>query len=470
VQCVHSDGTVIGRMRGPHCIIRSVAPGFTLPVRVLDEAAGVLEPQMLAALQHAPVLERRPCGSLVAFLDTLEGRRRVLEIGPDGDLGAVLRWDASAALAEAAVRIPDGRWVTIEPCATTEPPWGPSDRLWLGDRPGRERAQPLVTFAAVDYTAVRAIPPLADPARLPPGAGTTVLNLLASLAVDQGRPALGYAGPYPTEQLFLALLESFRYAPYPGAPDVDDPLGAFMQGALVWTAAPHERRRDAAGVVAQLRDRVEKVTWDRRRYYRTDWQTIARHAPRRVRDDGDDVVCSLWAFGIAIEDHLRLTRDGRLLAVVAPSPSMDPPRVVGDSVTAGVVATIAATSVPALASYVRDAARGFSFVWAPVDRDLLAVDGRQVRLSARLRSAAATRVRNARDRADAVAVAFALVAEIAALFGDALRARAQASLAARPLAEQEAALGVTEDPERAAAPTAIGSAAEALLADLTAAG
>lgn len=443
--------------------------GSTLPARALDEAAGVLGPPILAALQRSAVVERRPCGSLLAFLDLPDGRRRVLESGPDGDLDAALRWDASAALAEATVRIPDGRWITIEPCATTEPPWGPSDRLWVGDEPGREGAQPLVTFSAVDYTAIRAIPPLADPARLPPGAGTTVLNLLAGLAVDQARPALGYAGPYPTEQLFLALLESFRYGPHPDAPAVDDPLAAFMQGALVWSAAPHERRRNASGVVAQLRDRVEKVTWQHRSYYRADWQTIARHAPRRVRDDGDEVVCSLWALGGAIEDHLRLTRDGRLVAVVAPPPSTEPPHAIGDAVTGGVVATVAATSVAALAPYVRDAARGLSFVWAPVDHDLLAVDGRQIRLSDRLRSAAMTRARSARDRAGAVAVAFTLVAEIAALLGDTLRARAQTSLAARPLAEQEAALTITDDPERATAPTAIGRAAEALLADLTSA-
>jgi hypothetical protein len=78
-----------------------------------------------------------------------------------------------------------------------------------------------------------------------------------------------------------------------------------------------------------------------------------------------------------------------------------------------------------------------------------------------------TRARNARDRAAAVAVAFAVVAEIAALLGDTLRARAQASLATRSLSEQEAALAMADDPEQAAAPAAIGQAAEAVLADLT---
>ncbi len=46
---------------------------------------------------------------------------------------------------------------------------------------------------------------------MPPGGGTAVLNLLAGLAADQGGGPVAYHGPYPSEQLFLALLESFRY-------------------------------------------------------------------------------------------------------------------------------------------------------------------------------------------------------------------------------------------------------------------
>src|SRR5687768_10296903 len=407
-------------MNSTHCIIRLVAAGVALPARARDAAAGVLEAGTLTALEASGQPERRVHGSRVAFLDTPAGRRRTLELSPDDDLAAVLSWNDAGALRDLAVRIPDDRFVTIEPRAVIHPQWGPCDQLWLGTRAGRDGGVPLVTFSAVDYADVRTIPTLGDPARLPPGAGTTVLNLIAGLAEDQRAGPLAYDGPYPTEQLFLALLESFRYRAI-GDADGADPVAAFMRGALAWTPAPYERRRATAGVLVQLRDRVEKVVWDRRSYYRADWQSVERHAPRRVRDDGDDVICSLWALGTVIEDHLRLSRDGEMLAVVAPGPATDRVRPIADAVSAGVVAAVAALSVPALAPFVRETARGLALAWAPVDRDLVAVDDRSVRISPRLRTVAVARAREADDRAGAVEVVFALVGELATLLGDTLR-------------------------------------------------
>jgi hypothetical protein len=453
-------------MRGPHCIIRSVDAGLAVAARALDEAARVLDAETLGALRapasrSSATLEARPGGALVGFAGRAPTRRRVVEIDRGGTLAAVLRW-RDDALAEASVRIPDGRWVTIEPRATREP-WGPGDRLWLGAGPGRDGAEALVSFAAVDYAAVGAIPALADPSRLPHGAGTAVLNLLAALAADQQRGALRYEGPYPTEQLFLALLESFRYVPTDDA----DPLAAFLRGDLAWRPAPHERSVETGGLVIQRRDRVEKVVWEGRTYYRPDWQTVARHAPRRVRESDDGVVCSLWALGAAVEDHLRLTADGRLVEIIAPAPAPGPPRALPDAIARGIVASVAATCVPALAPFVRAVAHDLAVAWAPVDRDLLRVTGPSVQVSTRLRGVAVARVREAPDRAAEVALAFALLAEIAALAGDTLRMRAQAALAAHPEAEQAAALAVEEDPGRGQVAAVLGRAVEALLADLT---
>jgi hypothetical protein len=95
------------------------------------------------------------------------------------------------------------------------------------------------------------IPPLFAPARLPPGAGTAVLNLIAGLMKDQGVARVRYRGPYPTEQLFTALLECFRHDPA-----LDDPLRRFMdEGDVDWLPAPHERHLVAPGVSVQLRIR-----------------------------------------------------------------------------------------------------------------------------------------------------------------------------------------------------------------------
>src|SRR5437660_1628370 len=155
---------------------------------------------------------------------------------------SALEWSPDGRLGRAAVRLPDGTWVTIEPGAGAPGPWGASDRLTLDGRP-------LTRLAAVDWTRVDRIPPLAEPARLPAGAGTALFNLLARLAVEQGVSVLRYDAPYPTEALFLALLESFRYVPA----DAGDPIAAFGRGELAWTPAPHDVAIERGGVRVQRR-------------------------------------------------------------------------------------------------------------------------------------------------------------------------------------------------------------------------
>ena len=182
---------------------------------------------------------------------------------------SALEWSPDGRLGRAAVRLPDGAWVAIEPGAAARGPWGASDGLTLD-------GHPLTRFAAVDWTRVDRIPPLAEPARLPAGAGTALFNLLARLAVEQGVSVLRYDAPYPTEALFLALLESFRYVPA----DAGDPIAAFARGELAWTPAPHDVAIERGGVWVQRRARIEKIVVGGRAYYRPDWQGVRRLAPR----------------------------------------------------------------------------------------------------------------------------------------------------------------------------------------------
>src|SRR5262249_15452244 len=180
------------------------------------------------------------------------------------------------------------------------------------------------------------VPPLADPTRLPPGAGTAILNLIAGLAADQAAGPLRYRGPFATEQLFWALADSFRFDP-----TEPDPLGRFLDGAeaaflggalreapLDWTPAPHERLLLEGGVAVQLRDGVEKVGWEARIYERPDCQGLERRGHRVVRratgpDGGPRVMASLVALGGPLEDHVVLDADGDLVelpAVADPAP------------------------------------------------------------------------------------------------------------------------------------------------------
>jgi hypothetical protein len=383
--------------------------------------------------------------------------RRIAERDGGGTEVARLTWAAGGSLAAAAVRLPAGSWLDLEPRAAHDPRWGASDLV-------RHGGAPLTHFAAVEWACVDAIPALAEPARLPPGAGTAVFNLLAALASDQGRGPLAYRGPYPTEQLFLALLESFRWESDP--PAVEDPLGAFMAGALTWRPAPHQRTWAPDGVYVQSRGRVEKVAWRGRAYYRADWQGIERHAPHRLHEAGGRVRAGLWALGVPLEEHLVLAPDGAVLAAALPPPDEAPARPLAPEVAPGLVAVIVAGSAAPLAGSLRASAEGLHLEWTPLSGDLAALDRDRARLSARLRRVLAERLAGAGSRAEQVRLGFAALAEMAQALGDPLRARAQAHLAAAGPDAQRAALAAERGPAAAAAGAQeIGRAVEALLED-----
>lgn len=383
--------------------------------------------------------------------------RRVRERDGGGEDVTRLAWAADGRLAQAAVRLPDGDWLTIEPGVASDPRWGASDLL-------RGGAEPLTHCAAIDWARVDAIPPLAEPARLPPGAGTAVLNLVASLAADQERGPLAYAGPYPTEQLFLALLESFRWEPAGEALAEIDPLAAFMAGGLRWAPAPHARTFARAGVYVQSRGRVEKVVWRGRTYYRVDWQGVERHAAHRLHEAGGRVQAGLWALGAPLETHLTLALDGAVVAATPSPAGEEPARPLPAAVRAGLTAVVVAASAPPLADALRAVTASLELEWAPLAGDLAVLDGERARLSARLRDALGERLRTAPSRAEQVRLGFAALAELAQALGDGLRARAQARLAAAPPAVQAAALSAERSPAGAAAGAReIGAAVEALL-------
>ena len=354
-----------------------------------------------------------------------------------GTLVALVDRSADGSVERAWVRIPDRSWLGIEPRATHDAPWGWSDRLWHATEPssGEWRGTPLTVFEALDWTRIDRIPALGEPARLPRGGGSAVLNFIAELAAAQRTGPLANRGPYPTEQLFLALLESFRYEPV-----TVDPLAAFMQGALVWTPAPAERVFPADDLYVQARERIEKVVWRGGAYYRPDWQGVARHSPRRIVEAPDGVRCVLWALGRELEAHLLLRRDGDLVTILADEPPAAESRPLPAAVWSGVVAAVAARCAPPLASFVESVAASLSLEWGAVALDLAQFVPDRVRISDRLRQALAARLAAAPARADRAALGLAAIAEMAALVGDELRGRAQAEILSLPLAAQPAAL------------------------------
>jgi hypothetical protein len=388
--------------------------------------------------------------------------RRLRELDRHGEVVATLEW-AAGGLAVAEVRLPEGGWLTIVPGAAHDHRWGASDLLQLG-------GAPLTHCAAVDWAAVDAIPTLAEPARLPPGGGTAILNLLATLATDQHRGPLEYRGPYPTEQLFLALLESFRWASAAGRPTSEDPdpsvdpLALFVAGGLSWWPAPHTRAFAPGGLYVQSRERIEKLTWRGRSYYRPDWQGVARHSAHRVHETDGRVIAGLWALGGLLEEHLVLAPDGTALSAGLLDPVDGPVRRLSPTVAAGLTAVVVAHSAPALAESLRAITPALDLEWAPLTGDVAVLAGDQVRLSTRFGRELAARTRAAPSRTEQVRLGFVALAELAHALGDGLRARAQAQLAAASPAAQAAALDPARAPAGAAAGAReIGLAVEALL-------
>jgi hypothetical protein len=382
---------------------------------------------------------------------------RLIEFDRHGNLLTLARWDEAERLRWAKLRLPDGRWLGIEPGSAESAVWGKSDRLCLlADGAPFKPIEELSHFRAVEYRAVAAIPPLAEPHRLPPGAGTAVLNFLACLLADQGSPRVFYRGPYPTEQLFTALLECFRYDP--GAAS---PLAQFLESDLPWTPAPHERRFLSGGIYVQLRDGVEKVVFRGKAYYRRQWQSVIRSEPGVVREDEGRVICSLWALGEPVEDHLILDPDGEVAETPEPGTEAGPVEPLSPAWRSALGAILAQQSAPALRPWLAEALHSVRLEWGPVSRDLLAVSESRLVLSLRLPRLLRRRLADCQSEAERLRLAVALVAKVSRLVGPTLRLRAQELLALLPEATQRRAL---ERPAAAPPLTSLETLARALAA------
>ena len=424
----------------------------TLPrLREWLERPGIasLDPRRIEALAVAlaepdPPVRVERWGTVVGY-EAGPPRRRLIQFDRHGHLITACRWSPDGALEWARCRAADGRWIGVEPDAIEHPGWGRSDRVWVldGEEPWRP-VEPLTVFRSLDWTALDHIPPLAEPRRLPPGAGSVVLNLVATLMKDQGVARVRYRGPFPSEQLFTTLLECFRYDPGQALP-----LERFLaDGGLDWLPAPYESHRVAAWATVQLRQGIDKVVADGVTFYRPEWQGIARREARVVRDDGERVVCSLWALGGPLEDRLVLDRSGEIHSAPAASARQVPPAPLPPVWNSALGDLIARESAPALGPAIMEVLSYTPLEWGAVPGDLVRAWDRRIRLSARLREALAASLESAapgRERAEQ-ALRFAL--EVARLLGPEVRGRAQALLESLPEQEQARRLAApAEEPE-----------------------
>jgi hypothetical protein len=400
-----------------------------------------------------------PHGSVALYRPDPAARleHRLLEVDPGTRVTAVFRRERSGALEEAWIALADGGAVGLLPGGADHPLWGPSDRLVHSSAGGALTA--LTTAAAVTWSAVDVIPSVAEPARLPAGAGAALLNVLATLAHDQGLAGLRYRGPYPTEQLFWSLTESFRFGPGP------DPLARFLTDAeatfarglpheapLDWIPAPHERSLQADGLVVQLRDGVERVAWQGRSYHRPECQGLRRREHRVVRiaqtaGETRQYIASLEALGTVVEDHIVLDARGALLERCAPGSEDAPehPAIAPWREALGSLLPLEAT--PLLAGAIEAVWPDIGLAWGPVPGDLVEARESRLRLSPKLaRVYRATRA--AAPAGARRAVAQRLVREVLGLIGPGVREAAVAWLLALDPPRQEAELAASARRDR----------------------
>ncbi|MFO0632832.1 MAG: hypothetical protein U0168_08280 [Nannocystaceae bacterium] len=234
----------------------------------------------------------------------------------DGLLAWSIAWHADA-LAQAWLRLPlRDDAIALHAGGGSHPLLGTCDRVLHGD-------VVVARVAAIDWRAPTWIPAVDVPGALPPGAGTVLLDLIATLAREAGTPRLRYRGPYPTAALYDALASSFvadgdrdRFC----APLEHEAIAARMlEPAVGFVPAPHRRDWPAARICVQSRDRVERVWIDGCAF---DART---GAARRLLPHGEGWRACLVAAGEVLAERAQLDREGRPIAALSePAPLQHP--------------------------------------------------------------------------------------------------------------------------------------------------
>jgi len=228
---------------------------------------------------------------------------------------------------------------------------------------GAAHAAGETVMTALAWARPTEIPAIAEPGRLPLGAGGAILNTIAVLARRAGVPSLRYAGPYPTAALWRTLARSFRSS----ADEATFTAGALDRAlrvardpiAIDFVPAPNERIAIAGGFV-ELRDHLERAVIDGIPYE-------PAGSPARLIDDGGDRHCEVWFGDAPYARVATLAPDGALLAGPHAIPPCGSP-VIGRAFPPALRAAIAelvADAVPApLAADARDRCAAQALRWA----------------------------------------------------------------------------------------------------------
>ena len=422
----------------------------------VEQAAPEHQPGALSLISNGQlVAQQSKYGSLSFFVprqSPVAPPRRLATFDRHGRLVLFMTWADDGALVRFKVRGLNGRFLGVLPQSASHLGWGLSDCIWtLDGELGFHLEQPLTLFRAVTYTDVVSLPPLDDPGRLPSGAGSTVLNVLALLGRDQAKTVLRYRGPYPSERLFVTLRESFHTGGEAGATRERFTHGAaeaavrleMREAAVDWTPAPYEYCFPAAHTCVQLRRGIEKV-YDRGRVYYHPDLSVSAHALRTEHTEDGQVryTASLVLLGQAVEDHLVLDPTGEIIERPA-APRRWHVRgsaELSDDWKAVLVRLIAAESAPALHSELWPIVSEMPLIWGTVQGELWAETPTEFILHAGMIAVYRRTVAAARSAGEALLLAARFSSELARLIGPLVRQRAQQRLEQRSLEDQQIAL------------------------------
>ena len=400
-------------------------------------------------------VERSAHGTLTFFLPAVAASsapRRLGTFDRQGRLLSLFFYAADGRMQQFKVRNMDGRFLGVVRGAASHLGWGGSDLIGaLAGEGGFELDRTLTFFRSVSYEDLDTLPPLDAPMRLPSGGGATLLNVLARLGQDQEKRALRYCGPYPSDQLFFTLRESFVCGGEVGANRERFTLGAeeaalhmtMVEAAVDWRPAPHERFYPGAHTCVQLRSGVEKVYDHGHTYYRADLVAEA-HRLRVLQTEGGQgrYIASLTILGQALEDHLILDEQGEILErlpqPVQPSLRGDP--VLSPDWKAALVRLIAAESTTLLHTALWPVTDELTLRWGRVQKELGALSGNELVLHAGMIAVHQGMQSRANSASEKILIASRFLSELARLVGPVIRSRAQAHLASLSPADQNVAL------------------------------
>ena len=437
--------------------LEDLAPGL---LNRLRHALGQAAADPTGDLRHLgrPIARRSQHGSLSLFVPDEPPPHAPLRLATfdrHGRLLLLLTWRGEGSdrtLQRFKVRGLDGRFLGVSAATASHLGWGLSDCLWtLDGEVGFQQQRFLTLFRAVRYTDVAAIPPLDDPGSLPPGAGSSVLNVFALLSQDQGKRALRYRGPYPSERLFGTLREAFHSGGEAGSARERFTRGAqeaalrleMREAEVDWTPSPYEYFFPAAHTCVQLRKGIEKV-YDRGRVYCHPELSVNAHALRTDYTEDGQVyyTASLTLLGQSVEDHLVLSVEGTILARPLPPHRwhVREPSQLSDELKAVFVRLIAAESAPALQPEMWPVVDAMRLSWGTVRGELWEERKTGLVLHAGMVAVYREALAGAQSAGQALLLAARFTSELARLIGPLVRMRAQARLARRSLEDQRVAL------------------------------